>query len=110
MRTDRLHPQYVHDVVNHAETYVKGRVHTNGLENFWSLLKRHLSGTCFVAVEPFHLSRYLDEQVFRFNNGAPKDNPVEPMQTASIWLYGTSLGSVSHTEELTGKEGETATA
>jgi hypothetical protein len=53
--------------VNHAERYVNGRVHTNGIENFWSLLKRTLHGT-YVAVEPFHLFRYVDEQVFRFNN------------------------------------------
>src|SRR5712692_4855326 len=64
---DKLHYRFVHDVVNHAETYVKGRVHTNGLENFWSLLKRTLRGT-YVAVEPFHLDHYVDEQVFRFNN------------------------------------------
>jgi hypothetical protein len=62
----RLNTKYVHEIVNHAETYVRGRVHTNGLENFWSLLKRGLSGT-YVAVEPFHLSRYVDEQAFRFN-------------------------------------------
>jgi hypothetical protein len=61
----------VHDFVNHAQTYVKGRVHTNGLENFWSLLKRGLKGT-YVAVEPFHLFRYVDEQVFRFNNRKDK--------------------------------------
>ena len=64
---DNLNYRFVHDVVNHAEQYVKGRVHTNGLENFWSLLKRSLRGT-YVAVEPFHLDRYVDEQVFRFNN------------------------------------------
>lgn len=58
---------YAHEVVNHLEGYVNGRVHTNGLENFWSLLKRGLKGT-YVAVEPFHLFRYVDEQVFRFNN------------------------------------------
>ena len=57
---------YAHDVVNHALEYVKGRVHTNGMENFWSLLKRGLHGT-YVAVEPFHLFRYVDEQVFRYN-------------------------------------------
>ena len=57
----------MHDFVNHTEAYVKGRVHTNGLENFWSLLKRGLSGT-YVAVEPFHLFRYVDEQAFRFNH------------------------------------------
>jgi len=53
---DKLHWRYIHEVVNHAESYVKGRVHTNGLENFWSLLKRGLRGT-YVAVEPFHLER-----------------------------------------------------
>lgn len=58
---------YVHHVIDHAEAYVDGAVHTNGLENFWSLLKRSLKGT-YVSVEPFHLFRYLDEQAFRFNN------------------------------------------
>ena len=53
--------------MNHAETYARGKVHTNGLENFWSLLKRGLRGT-YVSVEPFHLFRYLDEQSFRYNN------------------------------------------
>lgn len=64
---DTLRRRYVHDTVNHAETYVNGQVHTNSLENFWSLMKRNLAGT-YVAVEPFHLDRYLDEQCFRFNN------------------------------------------
>lgn len=57
---------YVHQIINHAERYVNGRVHTNGMENFWSLLKRTLSGT-YVSIDPIHLSRYLDEQMFRFN-------------------------------------------
>jgi transposase-like protein len=57
---------YVHNVINHAEKYVDGQVHTNGMENFWSLLKRTLKGT-YVSIEPFHLFRYLDEQAFRFN-------------------------------------------
>jgi transposase-like protein len=57
---------YAHQVVDHAEMYVDGTVHTNGLENFWSLLKRSIKGT-YVSVEPFHLFRYLDEQAFRFN-------------------------------------------
>jgi transposase-like protein len=57
---------YTHLVVDHAERYVDGQIHTNGLENFWSLLKRALKGT-YVSVEPFHLFRYLDEQVLRFN-------------------------------------------
>ena len=62
-----LEPDYTHQVIDHAEEYVRGNVHTNGLENFWSLLKRSLHGT-YVAVEPFHLFRYLDEQAFRYNN------------------------------------------
>lgn len=62
-----LRGDYVHKVINHAEKYVDGQVHTNGLENYWSLLKRAIKGT-YVSVEPFHLFRYLDEQAFRFNN------------------------------------------
>lgn len=57
---------YAHQVINHAEKYVDGLIHTSGLENFWSLLKRSLSGT-YVKVEPYHLFRYLDEQAYRFN-------------------------------------------
>lgn len=66
---------FVHEAVNHLEEYVRGQVHTNGIENFWSLLKRSLKGT-YVAVEPFHLDRYASEQVFRFNNRSTKDNPL----------------------------------
>jgi transposase-like protein len=61
-----LEQEYVHKVIDHAESYAIGNVHTNGLENFWSLLQRGIKGT-YVAVEPFHLFRYLDEQVRRFN-------------------------------------------
>jgi transposase-like protein len=61
-----LKPTYAHQVIDHAESYVDGQIHTNGLENFWSLLKRGIKGT-YVSVEPFHLFRYLDEQVFRYN-------------------------------------------
>jgi transposase-like protein len=61
-----LSADYIHNVIDHAEAYVRGQVHTNGCENFWSLLKRALKGT-YVSVEPFHLFRYLDEQCFRFN-------------------------------------------
>ncbi len=57
---------YVHKVIDHAEKYVDGVVHTNGMENYWSLLKRTIKGT-YISVEPFHLFRYLDEQAFRFN-------------------------------------------
>jgi transposase-like protein len=59
--------EFQHEVIDHAIEYVRGEVHTNGLENFWSLLKRSLGGT-YVSVEPFHLFRYLDEQAFRYNN------------------------------------------
>jgi transposase-like protein len=62
-----LETDYAHQVIDHAVQYVDGRVHTNSMENFWSLLKRGLAGT-YVSVEPFHLFRYLDEQMFRFNN------------------------------------------
>lgn len=61
-----LDPDYVHKVIDHAEKYVDGNVHTNKIENFWSLLKRGLKGT-YVSVEAFHLFRYLDEQAYRFN-------------------------------------------
>jgi transposase-like protein len=70
---DGLAGEYAHQVVDHATQYVDGRVHTNGLENFWSLLKRGISGT-YVSVEPFHLFRYLDEQMFRFNNRKDLDD------------------------------------
>ena len=59
--------EFTHQVIHHAVAYVDGNVHTNNCENFWSLLKRSLKGT-YVAVEPFHLFRYIDEQAFRYNN------------------------------------------
>lgn len=68
-----LATDYAHKVVDHAVEYVNGRIHTNGLENFWSLLKRGISGT-YVSVEPFHLYRYLDEQSFRYNNRKNMDD------------------------------------
>jgi transposase-like protein len=64
---DGLQGEYVHQVIDHAVAYVDGAVHTNTLENFWSLLKRGIRGT-YISVEPFHLFRYLDEQTFRYNN------------------------------------------
>ena len=67
-----LASEYVHEVVNHAEEYVRGKVHTNGMENFWSRLKRAIKGT-YVSVMPPHLDRYIDEQSFRFN-GRDKDD------------------------------------
>lgn len=62
----------VHEFINHEKEYVRGNVHTNGVENFWSLLQRTLSGT-YVSVEPFHLAAYVDEQAFRFNNRTTND-------------------------------------
>lgn len=75
---------YAHKVINHAESYVDGLIHTNGLENFWSLLKRSLGGT-YVKVEPYHLFRYLDEQAFRFNarEGSDGDRFQEVLSRAA---------------------------
>jgi len=97
---DLLHSRFVHDVVNHAETYVKGRVHTNSLENFWSLLKRTLRGT-YVAMEPFHLDRYVDEQVFRFNNRKNKTD-ADRFELAMSQVAGKRLTYA----ELTGKDAD----
>lgn len=69
---ESLRDEYIHQTVDHAKHYVRGRVHTNGLENFWSLTKRALKGT-YVSVEPFHLFRYLDEQAYRYNNRKTTD-------------------------------------
>ena len=99
--------EYIHEFVNHTETYVRGRVHTNGLENFWSLLKRGLNGT-YVAVEPFHLSRYLDEQMFRYNNR--KDENGRKLTDAERFTLALSqiAGKRLTFAEVTGKVGETA--
>jgi transposase-like protein len=94
--------KYVHDVINHMEKYVNGRVHTNGIENFWSLLKRGIGGT-YVAVEPFHLSRYVDEQVFRYNNRATSDNPMNDFDRFSL-AVSNIVGKRITYAELTGKE------
>ena len=71
-----LDAEYAHQVIDHAVAYVDGQIHTNGMENYWSLLKRGIKGT-YVSVEPFHLFRYLDEQSFRFNYRATQDNPMK---------------------------------
>jgi transposase-like protein len=71
-----LDADFVHEVVDHAVEYVRGNVHTNGLENYWSLLKRTIRGT-YVSVEPFHLFRYLDEQAYRFNERKRADDTVK---------------------------------
>lgn len=67
-----LDSEYVHEVINHGVEYVRGHIHTNGIENFWSLLKRTIKGT-YVSVEPFHLGRYLDEQIYRFDERKSND-------------------------------------
>ena len=77
-------------------------MHTNSLENFWSLAKRTLSGT-YVAVEPFHLSRYLDEQMFRFNNRLNKDDAARFGKVAS-----QVLGRRLTYADLTGKTADAA--
>jgi ISXO2-like transposase domain/Transposase zinc-ribbon domain len=96
---------YVHQVVNHAEEYVNGNIHTNGLENFWSLLKRGINGT-YVSVEPFHLFRYIDEQAFRFNNRKHADGEVitdgERFDMAVRQIVGKRLTWA----EVTGKDGK----
>ena len=100
-----LGDDYTHLVVNHLERYVQGNVHTNGIENFWSLLKRGLGGT-YVAIEPFHLFRYVDEQAFRFNNrkdGYRKLDDAERFDIAMSQVVGKRLTYA----ELTGKVGET---
>src|SRR6266702_3602590 len=94
-----LATDYAHKVVDHAAQYVDGRVHTNSLENFWSLLKRGVSGT-YVSVEPFHLFRYLDEQMFRFNNRKDLDDG-DRFSLAVSQIVGKRLTFA----ELTGKEG-----
>jgi transposase-like protein len=97
---------FAHEVIDHAERYVDGKVHTNGLENFWSLLKRGLKGT-YISVEPFHLFRYLDEQVYRYNNRGDKENPVndgDRFAQALSQIAGKRLTF----EEVTGKVGQSA--
>jgi len=93
---------YVHATVNHIEEYVRGEVHTQGIENFWSLLKRGLRGT-YVAVEPFHLDRYVSEHVFRFNNRATKDNPLNDADRFHLAMSQVGGKRLTYAE-LTGKD------
>jgi transposase-like protein len=95
------HNEWTHKVVDHAEKYVDGRVHTNGLENFWSLLKRQLKGT-YISAEPFHMFRYLDEQVFRFNNRATKEQFVSDADRFQLALSQVA-GKRLTFKEVTGK-------
>ena len=96
-----LKDNYIHETVSHVDAYVRGQVHTNCLENFWSLTKRTLKGT-YVAVEPFHLDRYVDEQVFRFNNRATRDNPLNDADRFYIALSQVANKRLTYAE-LTGK-------
>lgn len=70
----RLATEYDHEIVDHAVEYARGAVHTNGIENFWSLLKRGLGGT-YISVDPLHLQRYVDERVYTFNHRDQDDLP-----------------------------------
>lgn len=98
------HKGYEHKVIDHAERYVDGRVHTNGLENFWSLLKRGLKGT-YVSVEPFHLFRYLDEQSWRYNNRATKARPMNDADRFNLAMSAI-VGKRLTWNQVTGKEPE----
>lgn len=91
-----LDSDYERFVINHAVAYVEDHVHTNGIENFWSLLKRTIKGT-YVSVEPFHLGRYLDEQAFRFNEREHNDGTRFRKVAASV------TGKRITYAELTGK-------
>jgi transposase-like protein len=94
---------YQHEFVRHAETYVRGNVHTNGIENFWSLLKRTIGGT-YVSVEPFHMFRYLDEQSFRFNERGLNDR-----QRFELAMFGITDRRLTY-KVLTGKQEEQSPA
>jgi transposase-like protein len=96
-----LEKDFVHQVVDHAVEYVNGRVHTNGLENFWSLLKRGINGT-YVSIEPFHLFRYLDEQSFRFNNRKLTD--AQRFDIAMRGMVGKRLTYAEVTGKVVGVE------
>lgn len=92
---------YVHEFIDHAETYVRDNVHTNGLENFWSLFKRSLKGT-YVSVEPFHLQAYADEQCYRFNNHKMTDGERFSMAVSGV------VGKRITFDELTGNAAKEA--
>jgi transposase-like protein len=99
------HQGFEHAVIDHATRYVDGKIHTNGMENFWSLLKRGLKGT-YVSVEPFHLFRYVDEQVWRYNNRATKENPMNDADRFDL-AVSQIIGKRLTFKEVTGKVGQT---
>ena len=92
---------FVHETVKHMQEFVRGQVHTQGIENFWSLLKRGLKGT-YVAVEPLHLDAYVQEQVFRYNNRATVDNPLTDTDRFALALSQIA-GKRLQFKELIGK-------
>jgi transposase-like protein len=97
-----LEHRYIRQAINHAREYARGRVHTNGIENFWSLLKRTIKGT-YVAIDPFHVTRYLDEQAFRFNHRRASDGD------RFVTLIDSLLGHRLTWNDLTGANLEAAT-
>jgi transposase-like protein len=97
---DGLAGDFTHQVIDHAVAYVDGQIHTNGLENFWSLLKRGLNGT-YISVEPFHLFRYVDEQAFRYNNREDMDD-----SDRFVLALSRITGKRLTYEHLTGKDRE----
>ena len=101
--TWRMDDEYFHNIVNHLQCYVDGNIHTNGVENFWSLLKRGINGT-YVSVEPYHLFRYVDEQAFRYNNRLPMDDG-----SRFSYLVRKITGKRLTYAELTGKTEEGTT-
>jgi len=96
------HMEFIHETVNHLKEYVRGEIHTNGIENFWSLLKRSLKGT-YVSVEPYHLGKYVDEQVFRYNNRATKDNKLTDADRFAFLMTQVAGKRLTYSE-LTGKD------
>ncbi len=101
-----LDKDYVHEVINHMEAYVRGHVSTNGMENFWSLFKRQLGGT-HVSVEPFHLFRYLDEEMFRYNYRRDGERKLTNSDRFNLILSQIAGKRLTY-KEVTGKVGETA--
>lgn len=95
---DDLNADFTHEVIDHAEAYVRGKVHTNGIENFWSLVKRAIKGT-YVSVEPFHLFRYLDEEAFRFNTR--RTNDAKRFLAVVVRVVGKRLTYAALTETST---------
>jgi len=97
-----LKDAFTHQIVNHLETYVNGTVHTQGIENFWSCLKRGLNGT-YVSLEPFHLFRYVDEEAFRFNNRKDMNGNKVPDAVRFAEAMSRVAGRRLTYSELTGK-------